>query len=646
MVVRSCSSCLLCALLLVPLGCSASGSRDNDFTPIVSDKAHPLADDDARNATIFSDRLEFPLASQGWLAGVTADDVLVSGYDFGFLRRVTSLETTASAIVVHTEPADLTDIVQQGQTETQIDYALLEPAGVHEFPGLSPQSKAGDPYVFTKDLAGEVVELADGVNARITKGNFSFKPSLDVGISVKDWSVVEAHALANGAFHSDLEVEIIGEVPINRAKEVEIWRSPALRVPLPPILGVPIVCTAWVAVKAGFTFDAKGQMKVTLGQTFDFDGQMGVRYSNDGGWENVRTFEPNWTPQQPTIGAEAQVDAKGYLGGALNIGFYAGPKLLGTGGTIEVEAKPYLRLQYDSTQPAPGWGLYSGLDLDATPSLKILHQSLAKDTFSLYHNETLQLPAQGANDPAPVDVGNCSDGKSDGVETGIDCGGQCATDCALGSGCVTDNDCTTSACVNGECAAASCGNGVQDGDETGVDCGGSCDACSGGTCQNGSDCASGNCVDGACDTSLDCYDEVQNGSETGVDCGGGCAPCYGDVPANCFDGQLSGDETDVDCGGSCSPCQGGSGGSCDGTGNCSTCTSCAQMGACADVTNACSANPDCGNLLTCVYGCADQPCVDNCFAMYPAGDPDFTNYDSCVTCKECFKDCGGVNFCP
>jgi hypothetical protein len=641
---------LLLALTLAPLGCSATGTRDNDFTPIVSEKARPLSDEDARTASVFPDRLEFPLESQSWLSGITAGDVLVSDHDFGFLRLVTSLENTPKAIVVYTEPAELTDIVEQGATEIVVDYATLEPAAAGGFPGASPQAMTGDPFIFTHNFDGQVVSLGDGVNARFTKGSISFKPSLDIGLSIKERSIVEAHALANGAFMSDLEVEVEGAWPVNITKEVEIWRSPTFKVRLPPIGFVPVACTAWLAVKAGFTFDAKGQMKVTLGQSFDFDGQMGVRYTNYGGWEKVWSFQPNWVPQTPTLGAAVQVDAKGYLGGALNIGFFAGPKILGvdlagTGGSIEIAAKPYLRLQYDSNQPPPGWGLYSGFQLEATPSLKILHQSLYENTFTLYKMETLRLPEEGANEPAPVDSGNCSDGQEDGVETGVDCGGQCAANCGVGGECVIDEDCTTGACVNGECSSANCDNAIQDADEMGVDCGGSCPECSGGACQDSSDCASGNCVNGACEASLDCYDGVQNGTETDVDCGGNCDPCYGDVPANCFDGELSGDEEQIDCGGSCEPCQGGGGGTCDGTGDCNTCAACAEQGSCADFTSACSANPDCVNLANCVYACVDSQCVSDCYATYPGGDPDFTDYDTCVTCSACFNDCGGANIC-
>lgn len=645
MIATSRTPFLLFALALTPLGCSATSPRD-DFTPMISEKARSVSDENARTATVFDDRLEFPLAAQGWIDGINAGDVLVSGYDFGFLRGVTSIESTSEAIVVYTESAALTDIVEQGATENIIDYSALDVTSAEGFPELSPQALAGDPYAFTTDLSGRLVPLGDGVTARITKGLISFKPSLDIGASVKGWSLVEAHALANGEFTSDFEVEIEGALATNVTKEVMLWQSKDFEVPMPPIGWVPVKCAAALAVKAGFTLDAKGQVHVTLAQTFNLNGSMGIRYAKDGGWEKVNSFQPTWTPQPPKIGADVNVDATGYLSGGLTFGFYGLSKKLGTGGQIEIMAKPYLRISYDSAEPAPGWGLYGGMQIDASPSLQVLHKSLLSTTIKVYESETLLLPAEGSNDPAPIDSGNCSDGQEDGIETAVDCGGSCANACSMGAHCLVDNDCTTGACgANGECMSAGCDNGVQDAGEIDVDCGGSCPACSGGTCQDAADCTSGNCMAGKCEESLDCFDGLQNGTEMGIDCGGGCDPCYADLPANCFDGEISGDEEQIDCGGSCAPCGGGGGGTCDGTGDCNTCTTCAEQGACAAVAAACMANSDCVNLANCVYSCADQACVDNCFATYPAGDPDFTAYDVCVTCTECYGDCGGVNVC-
>ncbi|MDI1483613.1 hypothetical protein [Polyangium sp. y55x31] len=646
MTIRKHTSFILAALVLLPLGCSATGSRSR-LEPIISDKARPLSDEEVRTALVFEDRLEFPLESESWLDEVTPGDILVSDHDAGFLRLVESIESKTDAIVVYTADAALTDIVEQGETETTVEFADLEPTSAHGFPGLSPQA-AGDLLSFDENLTGEVIDLGDGVTARITNGFVSFKPSFDIKLAIQDWKPVEFRAIANGAFSSNLQMEIEGAWALNTTREKTIWKSSAFRVPLPPIGGVPITCTASLTLKAGFTLDAAGQMHVTLGQTFDFDGSMGVRYERGSGWEKVRSFNPNWTPEVPQMGADVQVQATGYLVGALNVGFYGLTKWSGTGGELELSAKPSLRLSYASSEPAPGWGLYGGLQVDATPSLKVLHASLASTTLNLYKDERLLLPAAGSNDAAPIDTGNCADGQEDGLETAVDCGGTCAA-CNMGDGCVTDDDCASGACVSGECTSASCDNGVQDADETGVDCGGSCPECSGGACQDAADCVGANCVDGVCEAPLNCFDNVQNGAETDVDCGGPCDPCYGDSPWNCYDGELSGDEEDVDCGGSCPSCDGGGGGggggSCDGTGDCNKCATCADQGACSALLDTCLANPDCVGLSDCLSPCSDQTCVDDCYSTYPGGDSDLFAYQSCLICSECYDDCGGAGQC-
>jgi hypothetical protein len=63
------------------------------------------------------------------------------------------------------------------------------------------------------------------------------------------------------------------------------------------------------------------------------------------------------------------------------------------------------------------------------------------------------------------------------------------------------------------------------------------------------------------------------------------------------------------------------------------------------VTNACSANSDCGQLASCFYACADVTCQNDCITAYPNGASDFTVYDTCVTCTECYSDCQGAAVC-
>jgi hypothetical protein len=130
--------------------------------------------------------------------------------------------------------------------------AGLEPTNADATPGLSPQGASGGPLSFDVDLSGKILDAGNGVTARVVSGFLSFKPSIDVGISIKNWKINEVRAIANGAFTSDLQVELEGAWAIQESKEVTLWTSPSLRIPLPPIGIIPVSCQGTLSVKAGF----------------------------------------------------------------------------------------------------------------------------------------------------------------------------------------------------------------------------------------------------------------------------------------------------------------------------------------------------------------------------------------------------------
>lgn len=643
------------AFVAVPLlaGCSAAREGNNrDNTPIISSNAHPLANDLAKTATVFADKLKFPLSSQNDLAEVQAGQILVSGYEHGFIRRVVGIESAADSILITTTDAELTDVVEQGQTSTTVDVSLLETASSSFTPHLVPQAPFGTTAAdFSVDLSGQVIYAEDGFRVQITKGSLTFSPSLDIGISIRNARIDEFHAIAKGAFITDIQMEVEAASALQTTKEVKLWESPTVRIPLPPIGPIPIVCEGSLVVRAGIQFDANGNINVTLGQSFQANGEFGTRYTPEEGWKKVQSFEHQWTPEPPSLGADIEVQAKGYLKGSLLLGLYGGIKWLntksvGTGSSLDLSVTPYARMVYASSEPSPGWGVYGGVNIETTPSLRVLGNELLASTISLYETEERLLPNADPNEPPPINPGNCADGQENGVESSVDCGGSCAADCGDGEECVGDNDCMSGTCESGSCVPVSCANGVMDAGEESVDCGGSCPACAGATCTDAGDCAGANCMEGVCEESYQCSDGELNGSETDVDCGGTCGVCPGTFPLNCDDGEWNGDEEDLDCGGSCPPCMGG-GNTCDGSGDCQTCNACADMGACAPSLEACNANADCISLWTCLSSClsGDTACESDCYVMNPNGENDYIAYVSCVVCSECFSDCGGAGQC-
>jgi hypothetical protein len=88
---------------------------------------------------------------------------------------------------------------------------------------------------------------------------------------------------------------------------------------------------------------------------------------------------------------------------------------------------------------------------------------------------------------------------------------------------------------------------------------------------------------------------------------------------------------------------------CDGTGDCNTCSACAQAegGPCVDVVIACTGDPECSGFIDCINVCTDQTCFDQCVATFPNGSQLYAQAFACVICDTCPTDCNAAGSgCP
>ncbi len=69
---------------------------------------------------------------------------------------------------------------------------------------------------------------------------------------------------------------------------------------------------------------------------------------------------------------------------------------------------------------------------------------------------------------------------------------------------------------------------------------------------------------------------------------------------------------------------------CDMSGDCQSCSFCAQTNDCAAETNACFDDPDCVSVVGCANTCTDQACLDGCLA--DAGGDGANLYQSVINC--------------
>jgi hypothetical protein len=81
------------------------------------------------------------------------------------------------------------------------------------------------------------------------------------------------------------------------------------------------------------------------------------------------------------------------------------------------------------------------------------------------------------------------------------------------------------------------------------------------------------------------------------------------------------------------------------TTGCPDCTTCANSTDCKAPYDACQADSDCKNLLTCIPGCSgDSTCIGNCDNTYSAGVGLALAYEDCAVCA-CGTQCNDSSLC-
>lgn len=157
--------------------------------------------------------------------------------------------------------------------------------------------------------------------------------------------------------------------------------------------------------------------------------------------------------------------------------------------------------------------------------------------------------------------------------------------------------------------SAACAKGIGDDDGAGL---------------GGDDDASGG------DADADADGDGDRGADADRDPGAGAD---GDADADA-DGDADADadgDGDADGGGSV----------CEPTASCDLCVTCANEGPCADLAQACLANPDCVQASQCGQGCGgDEDCQDACLVEFAGGAADHAAYSQCVLCEQCPVVCG------
>jgi len=293
------------------------------------------------DVTVLGDRLLFPRGTHSDIASKKAGDVLVGDAGisettpnkWGFLRKVVSVTDDGTNYVVTTTPADLTDVVLEGELQGELAVPSLQPTD----PAASTKelgTKGGD-TIKLLDFSGKTlfaktgsVEVQPGktlgyeANVTLTKGTLDFTPTFDVGAKIGKPSgfslkgvIKEAHAVAKGQLDAVAEIDasfkLIGtatgeDVAALIAKKV--FNKPTTviadhKIKLPGLKLGFIKVPAHAQFRAVVTCDLKwgGETRVVVGGKASATVSAGARY--DGSkispvWDHTESIEqigPTWT---------------------------------------------------------------------------------------------------------------------------------------------------------------------------------------------------------------------------------------------------------------------------------------------------------------------------------------------------------------
>ena len=288
----------------------AVGCAEASLEPQIDSRVHVVS-----NAPMMAaaDRLVFSAADGQALLDRQPGDLVVGGNGTGFLRRVVGVQQQGDQIVVMTAPAALSDALVQADYGSQL---------VDDKSDLSGPSLDG---VFV-GLGDTELEAGGNVTAKITSGQLSFHPGLDLQLQVRDHAVQRFDLVASGALDADLAIHVEGNGATDATFSKELWESPS-KTFVQMVGYVPVVEVVKVVVTADVDIGSDdGIFSLDVGASGHAQLDVGKRYI-DGTWYSANGHTLTLDRSGPTFTGSTSAHVAVDIGVELEVNFYdlAGP---------------------------------------------------------------------------------------------------------------------------------------------------------------------------------------------------------------------------------------------------------------------------------------------------------------------------------
>ncbi|TKJ40445.1 hypothetical protein CEE37_09015 [candidate division LCP-89 bacterium B3_LCP] len=382
------------ALLLIFLlfnSCSQDTPTEPEPEPevIIADNAVVMDSTEFGSPTIVGDNYSFTFT--GAPPDINVDDVIVGVTDGGFLRKVTGVQIDSNTVTLTTEQAALTDIVEVGSFQETIDLQIGSNLNSKGLMGLETRYLADGVTLIgdTLDLSG--VELFSGqvsgveILAEITDGLIAFNPSLDIGVEISWFQLVEFHAIATGELIFDCDVLLTCDGEISHDYEITIAEFSTILVQM--IGPIPVVEIITLSFDAGYETYLQLEGEVGAGCDALASVSVGAQYQNET-WESIWETNTELNGHPVEWAASAEVMLRGYVKPRISIDFYAvaGPYL---------EGEPYLKFLGAADLIQWNYALSGGLDARLGFQVQVLSYQIADFYTELLEWEMVILADSG-----------------------------------------------------------------------------------------------------------------------------------------------------------------------------------------------------------------------------------------------------------
>ena len=348
------------------VSCDPQENPDPDEV-VVSESAQIIEDQTWDENILLIDSTDYTLTFRedlNALLPLEIGDVLVSTAGNGLLRKIKGITTTKGGgeIVVETEFASLTDVIEQGTIQAEV---VLTPDDIQEvvfhYDGITPEPanvKGSVNHVTNWNIN---TELYSGV--RLT-GQFVSDMTFILDINVAGSSLNSAKS---GIIMSEtLTLQLSAALEREFDKDITIATITFAPIIIPVVGPLALVIVPKVEVKLGLEGSVGGT--VTCSATQEIFVDAGIQYAKASGWSDYKTFTNEFSNTTPVL-EKANANASVYIQPELSTKLYnvAGPY---------VNTKIYGKLEIDANEETvekeePWWKLSVGINLNAGMNVEI-----------------------------------------------------------------------------------------------------------------------------------------------------------------------------------------------------------------------------------------------------------------------------------